>query len=450
MEKKNIVTAIMKGDNWLWGIYIVLLCVSLVEMFSASSRLAYMPGAVTNDSPAVSHARHLFVGLAIALLCQSSTKMLFRYWWDYAIFAIGILLLYAMPVLGTSIKGDSVRSIFGVQPVEICKVGLMLFLCKLITAKDALYHVIPWMRVHTQGRRFLVLLLIIAITAIPILFQNLSSAIIICLASLGVMFLGDVRLKYIWQLCLAAAIGCIFGLIALKGLHVNDEYRRDQHAELVNLGPLNRAHTWASRIFGHDDETVPLWEQNFDGENSQVIYAHMALANGIPLLQGPGNSKLRDFLPEAYSDYIFAIIVEELGFVGIGVLLLYLVLLARCFILSRHTEDPYLRLMMISLPLVMVIQALLHIGVCTDAMFVTGQPLPLISHGGSGILMTSVSFGLMFALSRLIDAEVKEREQSALADSTTEESEQLATAEVSEEESEPASSSSLYIDKTQI
>lgn len=416
MEKKNIVTTIMKGDNWLWGIYLTLLFISLVEMFSASSRLAYMPTAATNDSPAVSHARHLLFGGFLALLCQSSTKKLFQYVWNWIIFAGGILLLYAMPFMGTTVKGDSVRSILGVQPVEICKVGLMLFLCLLITAKDSWYHICPFFRIHTQGRRFWALVASIGLTALPIATQNLSSAIIICLASLGVLFLGGVRLKYIGKLCFYTGIIGICGLLALKALYLSDESRHANHEEGINLFILNRAHTWSDRIYGNNKEDVPLWEQNPDGENSQVIYAHMALANGIPFIQGPGNSKLRDYLPEAYSDYIFSIIVEEWGIIGFVLLLmLYLTLLVRCYILSRRTEDPFLRLTIVALPLVMTIQALLHIGVCTDAMFVTGQPLPLVSHGGSGIIMTSVSFGLMFALSRLINAEVLQREQSLAA-----------------------------------
>ncbi len=109
---------------------------------------------------------------------------------------------------------------------------------------------------------------------------------------------------------------------------------------------------------------------------------------------------MRDYLPEAYSDYIYSIIFEELGILGASlVMLLYFILFWRCYRLSRKTEDQFKRLVMISLPLMIVIQALMHIGVCTDAMFVTGQPLPLISRGGMAIMSTSAIFGLLFGLS---------------------------------------------------
>ena len=151
------------------------------------------------------------------------------------------------------------------------------------------------------------------------------------------------------------------------------------------------------------------------GKKAQEIYSHMAIANGYPLGQFIGRSRLRDFLPEAFSDYIYAIIFEEWGFFPAALIpLLYLLLLARCYYLSRQTESTYIRLIIIGLPLIMVIQALIHIGVCTGAMFVTGQPLPLISRGGSSIMATSASFGMILALSRLIMQEKQQREEEAL------------------------------------
>jgi cell division protein FtsW len=140
----------------------------------------------------------------------------------------------------------------------------------------------------------------------------------------------------------------------------------------------------------------------------------MAIANSYPLGRFIGNSKMRDFLPEAFSDYIFAIIFEEGGpLMALFVLLLYLILFVRCYVLSRRTESPYIRLIMLGLPLIIVIQALIHIGVCTGAMFVTGQPLPLISRGGSSIIGTSISFGILLALSRIIRQEQLERAELA-------------------------------------
>ena len=177
---------------------------------------------------------------------------------------------------------------------------------------------------------------------------------------------------------------------------------------IANSKVLGRVITWSNRIYDHSGK--PLWEEDINGKKSQEIYSHMAIANSYPFGRFIGNSKMRDFLPEAFSAYIFAIIFEEGGPVmATLVLLLYLTLFIRCYVLSRRTESPYIRLMMLGLPLIIVIQALIHIGVCTGAMFVTGQPLPLISRGGSSIIGTSISFGILLALSRLIRQEQQER-----------------------------------------
>ena len=171
---------------------------------------------------------------------------------------------------------------------------------------------------------------------------------------------------------------------------------------------VNRTTTWANRIYSKSDR--PLWQEDVKGEKSQELCAHMAIANGYPIGRFYGNSKLRDYLPEAYSDYIFAIIFEEWGPIGAAfILLLYVYFFIRCYLISRHTDNLYIRLLLIGLSVTIVIQALIHIGVCTGAMFVTGQPLPLFSRGGSSIIGTSISIGIILALSRIVRDEEEER-----------------------------------------
>ncbi|MCF0179109.1 MAG: FtsW/RodA/SpoVE family cell cycle protein [Bacteroidales bacterium] len=400
MEKKTFLGSIMRGDSWIWGIYLLLFFISIIEMFSASSRLVYR--SMTSTDPVFHHMQLLFGGLVAVMVFQSFSAKALRNW-AITFYFLGLLFFVLMLLFGREFQGAT-RSIGGIQPAEICKVGLMMILSLALSLKDEIYQRMAFFRKNTELRRFWFYLLLIVLVAVPIALQNLSTGLIIGMASLSVMWVGEVKVKFMRTLLLfAVTVGITFGAL-LFALYTKDSQDKSEGKELVDLGALNRAHTWANRVFHHDE--IPLADQKPNDENSQVIHAHMALANSFPFGKFIGNSQLRDRLPEAYSDYIFAIIFEEMGFEGaLFVIFLYLLLLWRCFYLSTKTSDVFIRLLMIALPTLIAIQALIHIGVCTDAMFVTGQPLPLISRGGSSVLFTSVSFGIILALSRIIKAE---------------------------------------------
>lgn len=418
-ERSDFLGSIMRGDGWIWGIYIVLVCTSIVEMFSATSQLTYRTASFSD--PAFNHIRNLILGFFVLLVCQSMHLKALRSWDKLILFA-GLLFFGLSFFIGISQKGAT-RSVGLFQPVEFLKLGGIMVLCWAITAKDSIYHVIPWFRTKTKGRRFWAYIFIILLAAGPISTQNLSSGLIIGMASIGVMFLGKVDGKYLWLTVLAVGGLAILFLGGLKIVYEKNKNYADietvegsgsskEKSGFSIDNVVQRASTWANRIYNHSDK--PLWEEDTSGKKSQEIYSHMALANGsnAPWGQFFGNSKMRDFLPEAFSDYIFAIIFEEMGPVGaLVVLLAYLALFIRCYILSRRTQSEYVRLLILGLSLIIVIQALLHIGVNTGAMFVTGQPLPLLSRGGTSIFCTSASFGMMLALSRIIQQEVIERQQ---------------------------------------
>lgn len=424
-DRPDFLGSIMKGDGWIWGIYIVLICMSIVEMFSATSQLTYKTASFSD--PAFTHIRNLFVGFLVLLVCQSMHLKALRSW-DKVIYILGLGFFVLSMFIGVEQKGAT-RSIGFFQPVEFLKLGGIMVLCWAITAQDHVFQIIPWFRTRTKLRRFWAYIILIGLAAGPIATQNLSSGLIIGMASFGVMFLGKVEGKYLWNTFFIALIGGLLFLGCLKLVYESNKdvagldnvstvatqkEEKGFSLEGVFESVLDRGITWANRIYDHSD--IPLWEEDTSGKKSQEIYSHMALANGTvaPWGQFFGNSKMRDFLPEAFSDYIFAIIFEELGPIGaIIVLLAYLTLFIRCYLLSRRTQSEYIRLLILGLSLIIVIQALLHIGVNTGAMFVTGQPLPLLSRGGSSIFCTSASFGMMLALSRLIHQEVIERQQLA-------------------------------------
>ena len=408
-EKKSGLTSLMGGDHWLWGVYTILVFISIVELFSASSRLAYRE--LTNDNPLMRHTTFLAVGFFIfGLGLQSLTRANIKWvkLFGLGCYIGGVVLMILMPFFGRRING-AVRDIWGVQPIELCKLGLIIVLCMAISATNSDYHQWSWFRRKTELRRYILLLFLIALVAGLIVLQNLSSALIIGFTALGIMFVGEVKGKYLLRTIITIAVMSGLFIGVLFGLHTfNRSQEEGGGAHHTDLGAFSRANVWEQRIF--DGSSVPLWEQKINDDNMQVMYAHMAIANSNVIGRFVGESQLRDHLPEAYSDYIYAIIFEELGVEGAAlVMLLYFILMWRCYRVSKKTKDPFKRLIMIGIPLMLLIQALIHIGVCTDAMFVTGQPLPLISRGGMGILSTSACFGILFGVSHTILREEKSR-----------------------------------------
>ncbi len=393
----------MKGDWLLWLIYFIFLIVSVVEMYSASSSLAYRVD--NNSAPVYQHALMLIGGFLLVVVVQNLHRESIRLW-GHIFFFLGVFLLIVTALFGRNIQGAH-RDIGGIQPSELlCKDGLLIFLCSYISK-----HYSPTLKGFTRNQYFIMLGLILCVCG-PIFFQNLSTALIIGAVCFGTMLLGRVQWRYLRNtaISLIAAGGLFLGALFL--VHMDDASRADSGQPQRDLYVLNRAHTWSGRIFEHDD--TPLWEQDPSGRSSQEIYAHMAIANSYPTPSGPGGSQLRDYLPEAYSDYLFAIIFEELGIVGAAfVVALYLILLLRAYFIARKCDDPFYKLLMVSLALLITLQALIHVGVCTGAMFVTGQPLPFLSRGGSSILGMSVAYGVMIAISRHVELQELRKQEDA-------------------------------------
>jgi cell division protein FtsW len=395
----------MKGDRILWTIYISLLLISGVEMFSASSSLAYK--ATSNGDPVYRHTLFLVVGYACVLLFQNARRSSIQKW-GLLFYVSGIIMLGLTPFFGRNIQGAH-RDLLGIQPSELlCKNGLIICLCWIIS----LYY--SKVDKGVPKSTYYWMLALIGSICLPIFFQNLSTSLIIGVTCFCVMLLGGVQCRYLNKTVAILAIGAAVAIGGVYAVHVDDANHDAERLERRDLHFLNRAHTWAERIFEH--ESTPLWERDPNGKSSQELYSHMAIANSYvsPIGRLPGNSQLRDFLPEAYSDYIFAIIFEELGVLGAAtVILLYIGLLLRAYFIARKCEDLFDRILMMGLAILITMQALIHIGVCTGAMFVTGQPLPIISRGGSSIIGMSCAFGIMFAISRHAEKDAQARQEEA-------------------------------------
>ena len=172
-------------------------------------------------------------------------------------------------------------------------------------------------------------------------------------------------------------------------------------ASLVEGTPLDRMVTWRNRITRSIDPASAEKDQN--GGNEQRMHANIAIASSNVIFgKGPGNSEQRDFLPQAFSDFIYAIIIEELGLIigGVGVILLYLILLYHTGQIAKDCDDPYAAFLIIGAALMIVIQAMAHMSISVGVGPVTGQPLPLVSRGGTSLVINCVYIGMILSVSR--------------------------------------------------
>ena len=376
-------------DRTFWGMFIALILVAIIALFSASSTLVYQRGSVLG--PIGSQMAFIVMGIIAAFVIQYIPSYWIRFC-GYGLLVISTLLVYSTMVPGNplvvTINGAArwIR-IAGItfQPSELSKLSL------IIVIADQLARI----RSDEDKRKyFFRTLLITAVVILPIMASNLSTAVLIGLIIFCLWIIAQIPWKYTLSIVGIALVALVLGYCVVEFGFVRPG--RPMH------GPFKRATTWVARIdrhLEHDDASKYV----LTDENIQEVYASVAIARGgaSPLGVLPGNSKERDYLPLAFADYIFAIIVEESGVLGAAFLIfLYLAILFRaCNISSRYNDMPAM-LMTMGLALMITCQALISMLVAVGMGPVTGQPLPLISRGGTSVLITSIYFGIMMGVSR--------------------------------------------------
>ncbi len=376
-------------DKTFWALFLILIAVAIIALFSASSTLVYSRGSVLG--PIGSQMFFIVLGIAAAYLIQFIPTYWVRFG-GYALLAISVLLVYSTMIPGNplvvTINGAArwVR-IGGItfQPSELAKLSL------IIVVADQLA------RIRTEADKskyFYRTLIISAAVMLPIMASNLSTAVLIGLIIFCLWILARIPWKYT-----LSVVGIAVLVLGLGYAIVEFGFVRPGRAM---HGPFKRATTWVSRIDRHfaDDGAN---KYTLTDDNIQEVYASVAIARGgaSPLGVLPGNSKERDYLPLAFADYIFAIIVEESGILGAAFLIfIYLAILFRASNVSSRYSDMPAMLMTMGLALMITCQALISMLVAVGLGPVTGQPLPLISRGGTSVLITSIYFGIMMGVSR--------------------------------------------------
>ncbi|MEL6589407.1 MAG: FtsW/RodA/SpoVE family cell cycle protein [Bacteroidota bacterium] len=357
----------LRGDKIIWLTVVLISLVSLVAIYSASSARSFRLEGGDTEAVLIKHAILVFVGFVVIFVIHLLDYRIFARITNVMLIATIGLLFYTI-VQGSEFN-EAARwvSIFGqsFQPSDLAKLTLMVYLAKLLTLRQDV------IKDFTEG--FLPALFWVSVICGLIAPSDLSTAMLMFIASLMVMFIAGVDVKY---------LGVLVG-VALLGLLILGKTAR-------------RADTWANRW----DAYVAQWTSSGENIESQTLQANVALATGGLMGKGVGKSGQRNYLANAESDYIFAIIVEEYGLLGGAVvILLYLVLLFRAVSIVTVSKT-FGALMAAGLSFILVLQAMMNMGVTVGLLPVTGLTLPLVSVGGSSILMTSVSLGIILGVSR--------------------------------------------------
>ena len=403
MDKKTL-SNIFKGDKVIWMIFFFLCIISVVEVFSASSGLTYKSGSYF--SPLIKHLGILLMGIFCMVITLNIKCKYFKILTPFMLVISFITLIWVF-FAGQSTNGaQRWVSFIGIQfqPSEIAKGTLVLATAQILSALQT---------DHGADKKAFKFILIVCAFIVPLIgLENLSTAALLCLVILLMMVIGRVPMRQLGKLMgvTLVLILVIFAGVMLLGTDRGDVETSKNMTEQVTqqkkdeglLGKIfHRADTWKSRIdkFTSSKEVTPA-EVDLDTD-AQVAHANIAIASSNVVGKGPGNSVERDFLSQAFSDFIYAIIIEELGVEGaVAVAVLYIMLLFRTGRIASRCENNFPALLAMGLALLLVTQALFNMCVAVGLAPVTGQPLPLISKGGTSTMINCIYVGVILSVSR--------------------------------------------------
>ena len=396
---------LFKGDKVIWMVLLFLCMISIVEVFSASSTLTYKSQDYLG--PIIGHSWKILVGVGTAILILNIPCRFFKLMTPALLLISGIMLFWVLFFGEKTNDAGRWISLFGLkfQPSEIAKGTMVLVTAQILSAMQR--------EDGADKRAFKYILIIVLPTALLIGLENLSTAALILAVIFLMMFIGRVPLTQLGKLMGAgvAFVILMVGMIYLLGSFESNDTTETQTETMVNGevkkdtkksgGVLHRFSTWKGRIDKHlNKKDVAPADYDLD-KDAQVAHANIAIVGSNIIGKGPGKSVERDFLPQAFSDFIFVIIIEELGIIGATVVVfLYIILLYRAARIANRCENNFPAFLVMGLALMLVIQATFNMLVAVGIAPVTGQPLPLISRGGTSTIINCAYIGAMLSVSR--------------------------------------------------
>ena len=395
---------IFKGDKVIWMIFFFLCIISIMEVFSSSSSLTYDKSSYWG--PVIKHVGILLVGIFVMIIVQNIDCKYFKVATPFLLIISAITLIWVL-VAGQATNGaQRWISLFGIQfqPSEIAKGTIVLSVAQILSAMQT--------EEGTEENTFKYVLTVCIPLMGLIVFENLSTAMLIGIVVVGMMFYGGVALKKIGQLVGGVALLGVVALVLIMLVGKEEEaipndknnlteqvVKTEESASFIEK-MFHRAGTWKGRIrkFISNEEVPP---EEFDLDNdSQIGHANIAIASSEIVGKRPGNSEYRDLLTQAFSDFSYAIIIEELGLAGgIFVMFLYIFLLWRAGRIADRCVNFFPAFLVMGLALLLVCQAMFNMMVAVGLAPVTGQPLPLISKGGTSTIINCIFIGAMLSVS---------------------------------------------------
>jgi cell division protein FtsW len=365
----------INGDRVIWAVVLVLSIISLLVVYSSTSSLAYKYQKGDTEYYLIKHAIILVVGFAIIYVVHNIKYTLFSRILQIALF-ISAPLLLATLIGGVSInQGTRWLAVPGTsltfQTSDFAKIALIGYLARVIALNQN--------NIKDLKTGFLPLIIPVLIICGLILPANLSTAAVLFVCSMVMLFVGGVNFKYILSLA-GIGIVCLSVFVLV----------------VMNSSNTGRVGTWKKRI------------ESFSGagdakSNYQPELAKIAIATGGVVGKGPGKSTQRNFLPQSYSDFIYAIIIEEYGLVlGVVIILLYLILFLRGIRIATKCPKNFGAMLAFGCSFILVFQGLINMAVAVNLFPVTGQPLPMISMGGTSTWFTCITIGIILSVSRSI------------------------------------------------
>lgn len=373
--------SLFEGDKVIWMILFFLALISIIEVYSASSNMSYKTGYYWK--PILQHGGCFLLGGVATILVH---KIPCRYFKLIPVFGLPLSVFMLVLVMFMPKLNNASRWLWGFQPSEFGKAVLVATVALILASMRD--------EVGAQRRAFKWILGVSVVICGLIVPENFSTAGLAFLVVLLMMFVGGIPWKQ---------LGSLVGIIVIAGACLFTFFRFAPDSTLSTLSEcpgLHRLPTWANRVRGHGDMPESAAEYDIT-KNPQVTHARIAIATCNVIGRGPGNSVERDFLPQSFSDFIYAIVIEELGLGGGAfVMFLYIVLLFRSARIASRCERNFPAFLVMGLSLMMVTQAMVNMAVAVGVFPVTGQPLPLISKGGTSILINCVYLGVVLSVSR--------------------------------------------------
>lgn len=406
----NKITNLFKGDKVVWMIFFFLCLISIIEVFSASSLLTYKGGNYLG--PLIKHTFYIIVGLC-ATVCILNIPCRFFKAAAFPLLFVSVLMLFGVLIVGQATNGASRwidLGLFQFQPSEIGKGTLVLVVAQLLSAmqtENGASRQAFWWVIGTS-----------ALIVVPIFFENFSTAFLISVVVFLMMFIGRVPYDLLGKLIGVGLIAVIIAVSAVMAFGQDNSMTADnavagKQTEMVESmgapdteiqkrgGLMHRMDTWKSRIMKYVNSKEVMPDKYDLDKDAQVAHANIAIVKSNVVGRGPGKSEERDFLSQAFSDFIYAIIIEETGLFGAAfVAFLYVILFWRAGRIARECANTYPAFLAMGIGLLLVVQAMFNMMVAVGMAPVTGQPLPLISKGGTSTIINCVYIGILLSVSK--------------------------------------------------